>query len=344
MKRKTVFKGLRIPDDRRIQDLWIAPWASATVTAAIETGIMEILAKLAATPQALAKANQLHEESVVSVLRILVAMGFAKQLGQKFHLTADAQAYLVPSSTLSRLEELSVHFETKEHKFMVRKLKETIPQYTTFGALWKDQPQGNAFVQSAARGMDSIIKAPAIAVIRTGAFKGVEHVLDVGGGSGAFAVALTEQQPKTRVTVLDLPAMCEQARQIVESRSSHNINFHPADFFRDPWAEGCDAVFFSNVLHDWPEEQVQQLLDTSYDVLVDRGRRRGRIYILEVLRQRNRNGPLMATLFHMHMQMGFGGAQYTRSDFARILSKSGFGPPRVLAKFGYYSLLMASKK
>ncbi len=340
MKSRGVFRSLKvIPDDKKIADLWIAPYGSAAVTAAMESGLTEALARKARSPQQLADQLQLHTESIESVLRVLVAMGFALQKKNQFALTQDAQAYLVPSSPLSRTAEFWKHFETPEHHWVLRKLRETTPILQTFGDAWKDSPEENANVKQAAAGMDSIIKAPSTAVVRAGAFKGVKHLLDVGGGSGAFAVVLTEHQPDTRVTILDLPAMCRQAQALIEKRAATRISFHPADFFKDDWAGECDAIYFSNVLHDWPESKGLELLKKARAAVQGQGKSRGRLYVLEVLRNENRNGPLMATIFHMQMQMGFGGLQYTRADFARLCRKAGFGEPKVVARFGYYSLL-----
>ncbi|MDQ3232314.1 MAG: methyltransferase domain-containing protein [Pseudobdellovibrionaceae bacterium] len=342
MKVQGSFKALKvIPDDRRIADFWIAPWGWAAVTAAIEVGLTEALHKGAQAPHVLAGSLGLHPLSTESILRVMVAMGFAHEKDKVFGLAPDARAYLVPSCPLSRLAELSKHFETPEHKWIVRKLREITPILRTFGDTWRENPDEDAAVKDAAAGMDSVIKAPSTAVVRSKAFQGVEHILDVGGGSGAFAVTLTEHQPETRVTILDLPAMCKQAQSWVEKRGAKNIDFHPADFFKDAWAQGCDAIYLSNVLHDWPLKDVQILLQLARATVEDKPRHRGRLYVLEVLRNENRNGPLMATIFHMQMQMGFGGAQYTRSDFGKLFQEAGFSGPRVVARFGYYSLLRA---
>jgi hypothetical protein len=47
----------------------------------------------------------------------------------------------------------------------------------------------------------------------------------------------------------------------------------------------------------------------------------------------------MVTIFHMQMQMGFGGLQYTLSQFADACRKTDWGVPRAVASFGYYTLL-----
>lgn len=341
MKRQNTFTSLKVPDDRKIVDLWIAPYGSAAVTAAIEIGITESLQRAAQTPAQLGKSLHLNPESVESVLRVLVAMGFGKERNGLFSLTEVARAYLVPSSPLSRAFELSFHFATKEHTWVVNKLRETSRVARTYGQIWRENPEENDQVKNAAAGMDSIIKAPATAIVRSGAFRSVQHILDVGGGSGAFAVTLTEHLPKVNVTVLDLPAMCKQAESWVQSRKATHIHFHPADFFKDPWAQNCDAIFFSNVLHDWPEADVLTLLKHARSNVIHGNRRPGQLYVLEVLRDKNKNGPLMATIFHLQMQMSFGGAQYTRADYVRLFKKARFSEPRIVAKFGYYSLLKA---
>lgn len=341
MNRKGPFSSVKVPDDRKIADLWIAPFGWAAVTASIDTGVTEELSQSPKSAAGVAKILLLHPESVESVLRVLVAMGFARQSKNLFRLTEDAKAYLVPSSPLARMAELAKHFTTWEHKFLVRKLREQEQILRTFGDTWRNNAEENEAVKEAASGMDSIIKAPSLAGVRSGAFKGIEHLLDVGGGSGAFAAILTEHQPKTRVTILDLPAMCAQAKNWIQSRQAVNIDFHPADFFKNEWKTGCDAIYFSNVLHDWPEQDVLNLFMQARQNVLHQKNKPGRIFVLKVLRQENRNGPLMATIFHMQMQMGFGGAQYTMSDFKRLFKKARFSPPRVVAQFGYYSLLKA---
>jgi hypothetical protein len=52
----------------------------------------------------------------------------------------------------------------------------------------------------------------AMGVARWGDFTGVEHLLDVGGGSGCFCMALAARYPQMRFTILELPTVCQVAR------------------------------------------------------------------------------------------------------------------------------------
>ena len=136
-----------VPDDRKIYDLWLSPYGLAAVTGAIECGLMEALSAKMQSARDLAKAFELNEESVLSVLRVLVAMGFAREKKDGFLISSDARAYLVASSPLGRMAELSRHFQSAEHKFVVRKLREVVPVIRAFGDLWKDSSTDNEDVK-----------------------------------------------------------------------------------------------------------------------------------------------------------------------------------------------------
>ena len=65
--------------------------------------------------------------------------------------------------------------------------------------------------------MDSVIKASAISVAHnTEKISSVSRLLDVGGGSGAFATAITEVVEDLEAVVLDLPTMCHQTKKYLK--------------------------------------------------------------------------------------------------------------------------------
>ena len=79
---------------------------------------------------------------------------------------------------------------------------------------------------------------------------GVRRLLDLGGGSGVVAIALTRRWPDLSVTVLDIANVCDAGREIVASEPRHiaeRIEFHPADFLDDELPREFDAVLECDV-------------------------------------------------------------------------------------------------
>lgn len=209
-----------------------------------------------------------------------------------------------------------------------------------YGDDWKSGKGENKQAKSVAEGMDSLIKASAISIAQSGAFEGVSRLLDIGGGSGAYAVAITEAVEDLEAIVLDLPTMCHQAKKFIRRRRAERVSTYCADFFHDDWPAECDGFLFSNVLHDWPIKEVKKLLKKARMFLPTKIAK-GSIFIHEALLDKNRNGPQMVAIFNLQMQMGFGGSQFTKIELSDLLEDAGFTKPRVVAKFGYYTLLQA---
>lgn len=109
--------------------------------------------------------------------------------------------------------------------------------------------------------------APAIA------FDGPAAMLEIGGNSGAFALALLADNPGLRATVLDLPVVCALGREWTQGRPhAERLLFLPGDAFADEWPGPVDAVLFKSVLHDWPEAETAQLLNRAAAALAPGGR------------------------------------------------------------------------
>ena len=89
------------------------------------------------------------------------------------------------------------------------------------------------------------------------------RVLDVGGGSGVYAIGLVERFPGLRATVLESPPVdAIAARTIREAGLVPRIDVVAADMFAVAWPAGHDVHLFSNVLHDW-DEPAERLVELA---------------------------------------------------------------------------------
>ena len=100
-------------------------------------------------------------------------------------------------------------------------------------------------------------------------FKGVKRILDIGGGTGAFLLAVKSKYPSIEATVFDLPNVINVAR------SNHQkiddivglLNFCPGDFLKDDIPSNHDVISLVRVLYDHEDSTVELLLKRIYEAL-----------------------------------------------------------------------------
>src|ERR1043165_3168290 len=86
-------------------------------------------------------------------------------------------------------------------------------------------------------------------------------LLDVGGGTGIYSIALLQKNPHLRAVVWDRPEVLKvTAEQAVKYGVADRLVCRPGDMFKDPIPLGIDVVLLSNVLHDWDEPQCRELI------------------------------------------------------------------------------------
>ncbi|HEV8582719.1 MAG TPA: methyltransferase [Thermoanaerobaculia bacterium] len=85
------------------------------------------------------------------------------------------------------------------------------------------------------------------------------RVLDLGGGTGSFLVALIGAHPHLRGTLFDLPRAIAVAREHLKGFGGQ-IDLLEGDFFEQEIPSGHDAVLLANIVHGFSEEQNRELL------------------------------------------------------------------------------------
>ncbi len=111
----------------------------------------------------------------------------------------------------------------------------------------------------------SLVALDTLAAVK---FDGVRHLMDVGGGSGAFLKELSQAEPQLRLTLFDLPHVVSQT----PSELRHRIGIAEGSFRTDALPSGADAISLVRVLYDHSDETVRALLSKAHDALPKGGR------------------------------------------------------------------------
>jgi demethylspheroidene O-methyltransferase len=109
--------------------------------------------------------------------------------------------------------------------------------------------------------------------LASGALRGLESLLDVGGGEGAFLEAVGAARPGLRLGLFDLPAVTERARaRLAAAGLEARTALHAGDFLRDPLPKGFAAVSLVRVLHDHDDAEAARILAAAHAALEPGGR------------------------------------------------------------------------
>lgn len=335
-------------DDRPIWDIWLAMYQMPCVTAALEVGLFETMAKGPVSMPELVASTGLNERGIKALLRILTALGLLMQHDDRYGITDVTHHFLLKDSPYywgGVLERICV--SNPQHKSLLEILRQGSTGSSAVGGE-SDKPadaweSGQLDIEQArhiAAFMHSHSMPAAVGVARNGDFTGVKKLLDVGGGSGCFSIAIAQQYPQIHCTIMDLAAMCQLVPDYVkEGAVEGRVDAVAVDMFRQEWPRGYDALFFSNILHDWSFETCAQLLARACSCLPEGGK----IYLHEMLLDDNGNGPVHAAAFSIMMLIGTRGQQFTFPELRQLLQDAGFADINVISTHGYYSLVTAHK-
>ncbi|MFO0722585.1 MAG: methyltransferase [Myxococcota bacterium] len=149
-------------------------------------------------------------------------------------------------------------------------------------------------------------------------------VLDVGGGDGTNAILIARANPEVRVTVLDLPSVCERAQaRIAAEGLQGRIDTQAMDIRVDPFPSGCDAVLFSRIFNIYSEAQNQSFVSRAAACLAPGGRL---LVFPSMVADDDETGPLsaaMLSLYYLCLATGEGRV-YAPRDYEGWFQAAGF--------------------
>jgi demethylspheroidene O-methyltransferase len=103
--------------------------------------------------------------------------------------------------------------------------------------------------------------------------RGVRHLMDVGGGTGAFLAAAARAHPGLALTLFDLPAVLAGAEaRLAREGLAGRVRLVPGSFRDDPLPAGADAISLVRVLFDHTDATVAELLARVFAALPPSGR------------------------------------------------------------------------
>lgn len=139
-----------------------------------------------------------------------------------------------------------------------------------FGATGQIDPKTAATYSDLMAESQTLVAEEALRVLD---LDGVDTLLDIGGGTGAFLTAVGRVKPHLKLHLFDLPVVIDGAtRRFSEAGLSGRVTITGGSFRTDELPGGADAISLIRVLYDHSDETVRMLLAKVHDALPDGGR------------------------------------------------------------------------
>lgn len=151
--------------------------------------------------------------------------------------------------------------------------------------------------------------------------RGCTRLLDVAGGSGIYACALVAHNENLSAAVFEKAPVDKVAANAIAKRGySERVAVIEGDMFKGNLPSGFDVHLISNVLHDWNEKTVEQLLRKSYEALSPGGL----LVIHDVHINEEKTGPYPNAAYSALLMHSTEGKCYSLSELYPMLRSLGF--------------------
>jgi demethylspheroidene O-methyltransferase len=146
------------------------------------------------------------------------------------------------------------------------------------------------------------------------------HLLDLGGGTGAFLAEVARAHPDLALTLVDMPAVLAAVPEGLRGR----LHLHPGDFRVDPLPAGPDTISLVRVLYDHADATVAALLAKVHAALPSGGM----IVISEPMSGGARPDPATDIYFAIYTLAMRTGRTRSGAEIAGLLRAAGFDKVR----------------
>jgi SAM-dependent methyltransferase len=150
---------------------------------------------------------------------------------------------------------------------------------------------------------------------------GSTSLLDIAGGSGIYACSIVAHHPHMKAVVFEKPPVDRIAREAIASKGcSDKVEVVAGDMFAQELPSGADVHLLSNVLHDWDEPVVRELLSKSHRALAPGGL----LIVHDCHINADKTGPLPVANYSALLMHSTEGKCYSVGEMRALFGQIGF--------------------
>jgi len=301
-----------------IMDLATAFQRSRPLLTAFELGLFTALNSEARTSEEAAAALDTEPRATDRLMNALVALGLLEKHEGRFSNTPLTGTFLVKGRPeyMGGLSHTNHLWDTWSRMTAVVRTGHPVD-------LAEINDRGDDWLRPFIAAMHFRARQTAGEVVGMLDLDGVSRVLDVGGGSGAYAMMFARARRGISAVVFDLPNVLPLTKMyIAQEGLAAEVGTVAGDYLTAPLGTGFDLVFMSAVIHSNAADDNRLLVGKAGEAL----RPGGQIVVQDFLMNEERDGPLPAALFALNMLVGTPeGDTYTESEVRSWMTEAGCG-------------------
>jgi 2-hydroxy-4-(methylsulfanyl)butanoate S-methyltransferase len=188
----------------------------------------------------------------------------------------------------------------------------------TYAGFLDDPARAEAFI----RGQHAGSAGPAYLLAKSHDVSRFRCLLDLGGGSGAFAIEMARRNEGLSAIVVDHPSVIEVSRKIVaEEGLAGRVRGVPGDVVRGAWPAGADLILLSYVVSSYGPATLRDLLARAHAYLPAGGG----LIVHDFALHGDRPGPRNAALWYFaNLAISAASHPHTVGEITRAMADAGF--------------------
>lgn len=311
-----------------VSDIAFGFMASKALFTAIHFNLFSHLAQSRLTAPEAAVKMGIHPDRATTLMTALTTVGLLGREGEAYFNAPAAEAFLVTGAKYDFSDYLSQQVDRQMYGLlgqiedaMADKLPDdAIGSY----AEWMSDP-AQAKLYSDSQHAGSL--GPAKTLARGLDLSAASSMLDVGGGTGAYAITLCNANPQLKATVIDFPNVADLGKQYVSDAGlADRVSYISGDLLESEWPGGQDVVLMSYIFSSVPGERIEGLVKQAASVL----KPGGRLIVHDFMVDPDRSGPKLAALWQFQHTAFNPHARSVSTDWAvQTLSDAGFSDATV---------------
>jgi hypothetical protein len=260
---------------------------------------------------------KLYEHACERLMNALVSLGFLKKQNQLFFNTPESFTFLSKKSPdyLGGLMHSNHLWNTWSN--LTKVVRTGVSAHPD-----EINTRGEDWLTSFITAMHDRAKKQAPQQLASIDLSGVNSILDIGGGSGAYSMEFVSRKPGIEATVFDLPNVVPITKTFLDKEGfSEKVKTYPGDYTMDDLPGGFDIVFLSAIIHSNSLDVNRDLIKKCFGSL----NQNGRIIIQDWIMNNDRTQPTSGAVFAINMLVGTeSGDCYTEQEVTKMLTDAGF--------------------
>jgi SAM-dependent methyltransferase len=263
-----------LTEAEEISDIAFGYMGSKALFAALDFGVFTALSKGPMSNDALAVAVGLPAGRCQTLMTALTALGLTVADDGRYANSDAAEAFLVRGAKYDFGDYLRLQVGRQMYRLMDQiepALAGRLPEGATgsYADWFADPAEARLYSESQHAGS----LGPAQGLARRVDLSGARRMLDLGGGTGAFAITLCQAYPVLRATIIDFPNVAELGEAYVRDAGlADRIAYVRGNALEADWPDRQDVILMSYLMSGIPDHTHEPLLARAVRHLAPGGR------------------------------------------------------------------------